>query len=86
MFFFMRFDRESKEGIRWMLRNDIIKSIDIHEASKTISLKSFRRIEDQYNYYHAIGGNHDVEGRFNDFKAKIRFGEIKTVQEDFMKK
>ena len=73
---------QAKEGTIWLLRDDIIKSIDFHEVSKKITPKQFRRLKDEYEYYTSIGGNHDVKERFDDFTAKIYgTGEIKMVNE-----
>lgn len=62
---------ESKEGTIWILRRDILNSIELYESTKTITQKQYKRIKDQYEYYHSIGGNHDVKGRFEDFNIKI---------------
>lgn len=62
---------ESKEGTIWILRRDILNSIDFHEAKGEISSKEYKRIKDQFDYYKSLGGNHDVEGRFDEFTAKI---------------
>lgn len=74
--------KKSKEGTIWLLRDDIIKSIDFHEATKKITPKQFKRLKDEYEYYTSIGGNHDVRDRFEEFTAKI-YGtqEIKMVNE-----
>ena len=79
--------KQAKEGTIWLLRDDIIKSIDFHEATKTISQKQYRRIKDEFDYYTSIGGNHDVKDRFEDFMTEIfGTGEIKMVAQDFVKK
>lgn len=71
---------QAKEGTIWLLRDDIIKTIDFHEATKTITQKQFKRVKDEYEYYTSIGGNHDVKDRFDDFYAKIfGTGEVKMV-------
>lgn len=62
---------ESKEGTIWILRRDILNSIDFYEAKKEITSKDYKRIKDQFGYYKSLGGNHDVEGRFDEFTAKI---------------
>ncbi len=36
--------KQAKEGTIWLLRDDIIKTIDFHEATKTISQKQYRRL------------------------------------------
>ena len=74
--------KKAKEGTIWLLRDDIIKSIDFHEAKKTITPKQYKRLKDEYEYYASIGGNHDVKERFDDFTAKIYgTGEVKMVNE-----
>lgn len=74
--------KKAKEGTIWLLRDDIIKSIDFHEATKTITAKQYKRLKDEYDYYTSIGGNHDVRDRFEVFTSKI-YGtqEIKMVAE-----
>jgi hypothetical protein len=72
--------KQAKEGTIWLLRDDIIKTIDFHEATKKISQKQYKRLRDEYEYYTSIGGNHDVKDRFEDFMAEIfGTGEIKMV-------
>ena len=63
--------KQAKEGTIWILRDDLITTIDFHEATKTITMKQYRRIKDEYEYYVSIGGNHDVKERFDEFTAKI---------------
>ena len=77
---------KAKEGTIWLLRDDIIKSIDFHEATKKITQKQYKRIKDEFSYYISIGGNHDVKERFEDFYTKI-FGtqEIKMVASETSK-
>ena len=75
--------KQAKEGTIWLLRDDIIKTIDFHEATKKISQKQYKRLRDEYEYYTSIGGNHDVKDRFEDFMAEIfGTGEIKMVAQD----
>lgn len=73
---------ESKEGVIWILRRDILNSIDLYTSERAITTKQWKRLKDQYNYYHSIGGNHDVESKFDDFNVMI-FGtrEIKVIGE-----
>ena len=69
---------ESKEGTIWILRRDILNSIDFHEQTKMVTAKQYKRIKDQFDYYTSIGGNHDVKSRFDDFTTKVMgTGEIK---------
>ena len=78
--------KQAKEGTIWLLRDDIIKTIDFHEATKKITQKQYKRLKDEYEYYTSIGGNHDVKDRFEDFMAKIfGTGEIKMVAQDLAK-
>ena len=75
--------KQAKEGTIWLLREDIIKSIDFYEETKKISQKQYRRIKDEYEYYNSIGGNKDVKERFEDFMAEIfGTGQIKMVVSD----
>ena len=75
--------KKAKEGTIWLLRDDIIKTIDFHEATKKITQKQFKRVKDEYDYYVQIGGNHDVKDRFSDFYSEVfGTGEIKMVPSD----
>ena len=78
--------KQAKEGTIWLLRDDIMKTIDFYEATLKITHKQFKRIKDEYEYYISIGGNHDVKERFEDFLTKI-YGteEIKMVPDDAAK-
>jgi hypothetical protein len=74
--------RQAKEGTIWLLRDDIIKSIDYFDATRRITQKQYKRIKDEYEYYVSIGGNHDVKERFEEFFSSIYgTGEIKMVAE-----
>ena len=74
--------KSAKEGTIWLLRDDLLKSMDFYEASKVISQKQYKRIKDEYEYYTSIGGNHDVKDRWDNFNTKLYgLGEIKMVQE-----
>ena len=78
--------KQAKEGTIWLLRDDIMKTIDFYDATLKITHKQFKRIKDEYEYYISIGGNHDVKDRFEDFLAKIYgTGEIKMVPDDAAK-
>ena len=78
--------KKAKEGTIWLLRDDIIKTIDFHEATKKITQKQYRRIKDEFDYYTSIGGNHDVKERFDDFVAEIfGTGQIKMVTSEQLK-
>lgn len=78
--------KRAKEGTIWLLRDDIMKTIDFHEATLKITHKQYKRIKDEYEYYISIGGNHDVKDRFEGFFAKVYgTGEIKMVPDDVAK-
>ena len=78
--------KRAKEGTIWLLRDDIMKTIDFYEATLKITHKQYKRIKDEYEYYISIGGNHDVKDRFEDFLAKIYgTGEIKMIPDDAAK-
>ena len=78
--------KQAKEGTIWLLRDDIMKTIDFYEATGTITKKQYRRIKDEFDYYTSIGGNHDVKDRFESFFAKIYgTGEIKMIPDDMAK-
>lgn len=62
---------QAKEGTIWLLRDDIMKSIDFFETTKMISSKQYKRLKDEYDYYISIGGNHDVKERYDDFCTKL---------------
>ena len=81
-----RMMKQAKEGTIWLLRDDIMKTIDFHEATLKITHKQYKRIKDEYEYYISIGGNHDVKDRFEGFFAKVYgTGEIKMVPDDATK-
>lgn len=63
--------KQSRETSIWILRRDILNSIDTHENSRQITAKEYKRIKDEFEHYKSIGGNHDVAGRFDDFNTKI---------------
>lgn len=70
----------AKESSIWLMRNDIIQTIDIHEAKKHITQKQYMLLKDEYAHYVDIGGNHDVKERFDLFTSKIYgTGEIKMT-------
>lgn len=78
--------KQAKEGTIWLLRDDLMKTIDFYEATGTITKKQYRRIKDEFDYYTSIGGNHDVKERFENFFTKIYgTGEIKMVPDDTAK-
>ena len=74
-------EAQAKEGTIWLLRDDIIKSIDYHEATKTVSPRQYKRMTDQFEYYRSIGGNHDVRDRWTTFQTGVLSGRIHMTQE-----
>jgi hypothetical protein len=81
-----RMMKQAKEGTIWLLRDDLLKTIDFYEATLKITQKQYKRIKDEYEYYTSIGGNHDVKDRFDSFFIKIYgTGEIKMVPDDVEK-
>lgn len=73
--------RQAKAGTIWLLRDDIIKTIDFHETIKTITEKQYRRIKDEFDYYTSIGGNHDVKDRWDSFNVKILSNDISITKD-----
>jgi hypothetical protein len=72
--------KKAKDGTIWLLRDDILKTIDFHTQTKIITKKQYKCIKDEYEHYVSIGGNHDVKEKYDDFIAKILgTGEIKMV-------
>lgn len=64
-----------------------MKTIDYHSSTKIITMKQFKCIKDEFEYYTSIGGNHDVKEKYDNFVAKIfGIGEIKMVAEDQIEK
>ena len=75
----MELERQAKDGTVWMLRYDIIRTIDLFEAKGVMTAKDYTRLKDEYQYYRGIGGNHDVQERFDQFTAKLLAGEVKIA-------
>ena len=69
--------KKAHEGNIWLLRNDLLKSIDVFEARGEITENVFHALQDEYKHYRAIGGNYDVEERWSDFKYKVMAGQVK---------
>ena len=63
--------KSSNESAIWILRKDILESIDRCEYKKTVTSKQYKRILDEFEYYKSIGGNHDVENRMTEFRMKV---------------
>ena len=64
----------------WILRHDILRTIDLHTAKKSITQEQYKYLKEEYDHYREIGGNHDVKEKFDAFTLKI-FGtnEIKIT-------
>jgi len=62
------------------MRHDILRTIDLHTAMKSITKEQYEYLKDEYDHYKEIGGNHDVKVKFDSFTAKIfGTGEIKMT-------
>ena len=57
----------------------MIKAFDFHELAKTITAKQYKALKDEFEYYKSLGGNHDIQDRWDMFQAKVLSGEIKVV-------
>lgn len=64
-------NKSSNESAIWILRKDILESIERCEYKKTVTSKQYKRILDEFEYYKSIGGNHDVENRMTEFRMKV---------------
>lgn len=62
---------QAREGNIWLMRRDIIYNIDFHTATKTISKKQYQLLKDEVEHYFAIGGNHDVKERWDEFNVEV---------------
>ena len=73
--------KDSKEGTIWNMRRDILREIDLHTRTGTITQKEYNLLREQFQYYKNIGGNHGVDKKFEDFTTSI-FGlnEIKMTR------
>ena len=72
--------RKAHEGNIWLLRNDLLKSIDVFEAKGEITENVFHALQDEYKHYRAIGGNYDVEEKWSDFKYKVMSDKVKMTK------
>ena len=70
---------KARQGNVWIIRYDIMRTIDLYEVRKSITSKEYTRLKDEFNYYRSIGGNHDVQERFDQFTAKLLSGEVKVT-------
>jgi hypothetical protein len=59
----------------------MFKTMDYHEATKTITEREYKALRDEFDYYTSIGGNHDVKDRLNAFTAKILSSKVKVVEQ-----
>lgn len=62
---------QAREGNIWLMRRDIIYNIDFYTVTKTISKKQYQLLKDEVEHYFAIGGNHDVKERWDEFNVEI---------------
>lgn len=69
--------KKAHEGNIWLLRHDLLKSIELFEAKGEITENVFHALQDEYKHYRAIGGNYDVEERWSDFKYKVMSDKVK---------
>lgn len=69
--------KKAHEGNIWLLRHDLLKSIELFEAKGEITENVFHALQDEYKHYRAIGGNYDVEERWSDFKYKVLSDKVK---------
>ena len=76
-----KLEQQAKEGTIWLLRDDILKSIDYHNATGMVQPKQYKRLYDQFDYYETIGGNHDVKDRWTTFQTDVISGKIRMTQE-----
>ena len=63
--------KDSNESAIWILRKDILESIERCDYKKSVTPKQYKRILDEFEYYKSIGGNHDVEDRVKEFTVKV---------------
>lgn len=69
---------QAREGNIWLIRYDIIRTIDLYETRGIITPKEYTRLKDEYQYYRdTLKGNHGVQERFDEFTAKLLSGEVK---------
>jgi hypothetical protein len=73
--------RQAKEGNIWIIRYDIMRTIDLFEVKGQLTAREYTRLKDEYQYYKSIGGNHDVQERFDNFTACILSGKVKVMNE-----
>ena len=72
--------KETRTSTIWIIRHDILKTIDLHTAMKTITKEQYDYLKEEYDHYKEIGGNHDVKSKFDSFTTKIfGTGEIKMT-------
>lgn len=72
--------KEARTTNIWIMRHDILRTIDLHTAMKSITKEQYEYLKDEYDHYKEIGGNHDVKVKFDSFTAKIfGTGEIKMT-------
>jgi len=62
---------QAREGNIWLIRRDIIYNIDLHTATKQISKRQYQLLKEEVEHYFAMGGNHDVHDRWDEFNVDI---------------
>lgn len=72
--------KKAHEGNIWLLRHDLLKSMELFEAKGEITENVFHALQDEYKHYRAIGGNYDVEERWSDFKYKVLSDKVKMIK------
>lgn len=69
---------QAREGNIWLIRYDIIRTIDLYEVRRHITPKEYTRLKDEFQYYHeTLKGNHGLQERWDEFTAKLLSGEVK---------
>lgn len=63
--------QQAREGNIWLIRRDIIYNIDLHTATKKISKRQYQLLKEEVEHYFAMGGNHDVHDRWDEFNVDI---------------
>ncbi len=63
--------QQAREGNIWLIRRDIIYNIDLHTATKQISKRQYQLLKEEVEHYFAMGGNHDVHDRWDEFNVDI---------------
>jgi hypothetical protein len=71
---------QAREGNMWLIRYDIIRTIDLYEMRGRITSKEYTRLKDEFQYYREVlNGNHGVQERWDIFTAGLLSGAIKIT-------